>query len=86
LSVRIVTVVSVVDASAIAAAMFGEAEGDAIQAQLPFKLASICAKRLKHHPGQARAILAQWRVLRQVPVELRSVGFNVEVRLAAAAR
>ena len=81
------TAVSVVDASAIAAVVFGEAEGEAVQARLsgsrliapallPFELASVCAKKLKHHPGQAKAILAQWRALREVPIELCGVDFD----------
>lgn len=91
------TAVSVVDASAIAAVVFGEAEGEAVQARLsgsrliapallPFELASVCAKKLKHHPGQAKAILAQWRALREVPIELCGVDFDAVVRLAHASR
>lgn len=90
------TVARVVDASAVAAVAFGEAEGEEIQARLsgahliapallPFELASVCLKKLKRHPASARAILAQWRALRDLPVELCGVDFDAVVRLAQRA-
>ncbi|MGH9875766.1 MAG: type II toxin-antitoxin system VapC family toxin [Pyrinomonadaceae bacterium] len=72
--------VKVVDASAIAALLFGEPEAPTIAAQLrntklaaptllPFEVASVCLKKLHRHPDQAGSQppmeAEQWIVVRE---------------------
>jgi predicted nucleic acid-binding protein len=64
-----VTVVKVVDASALAALLFGEPEGEAIAGRLgdarlvapgllAFELANVCLVKCRRHPEQREALLA----------------------------
>jgi predicted nucleic acid-binding protein len=65
--------VKIVDASAVAALLFGEPEGAAVAERLrgfdlaaptllPFEIASVCLKKLKRHPEQEQAPLAGHRL------------------------
>jgi predicted nucleic acid-binding protein len=74
----------VVDASALAALVFGEPEGEAVArrlvghrciapALLPFEMSSVCLKKLRRHSGECDAILTRFEKLRDFPVELYPV-------------
>lgn len=76
--------VKVVDASALAAAIFGEPEAEAIESRLrghdlvapallPFEMSSVCLKKLRAHPSRRAAILARFALLPSIPVELLPV-------------
>lgn len=67
-------VVEVIDASALAALLFGEPEGAAIAdrlrgaslvapALLPFEMANICLKKLRRHPAQRQALLSAFALM-----------------------
>ncbi len=71
----------VVDASALAAVIFGEPAGPVIEAQLtghrliapallPFEMSSVCVKKLRNNPGERDAILARFAKLPTFPIEL----------------
>src|ERR1043165_4771377 len=74
----------VVDASALAALVFGEPEGEAVErrlaghrlaapALLPFEMSSVCLKKLRRHPGERDAILARFEKMRAFPIDLYAV-------------
>ncbi|HEY1962798.1 MAG TPA: type II toxin-antitoxin system VapC family toxin [Rhizomicrobium sp.] len=74
----------VVDASALAALIFGEPEADWVEARLarhrltapallPFEMASVCLKKLRQNPRERAAILARFAKLSAFPVELYPV-------------
>jgi predicted nucleic acid-binding protein len=71
--------VKVVDASALAALLFGEPEGAAVAerlqeasliapALLQFEVANTCLKKMRRHPGQRDALVAAFRMLARVEV------------------
>jgi predicted nucleic acid-binding protein len=71
--------VKVVDASALAALLFGEPEGAAVAerlrevnliapALLHFEVADTCLKKMRRHPGQRDALMAAFRMLARVEV------------------
>jgi predicted nucleic acid-binding protein len=79
-----VTGVKVVDASAVAALLFGEPEADAIAAQLDgarltaprllaFELANVCLMKCKRHPAQREALLAAFQLFGRLGVEEATV-------------
>lgn len=72
--------VKVVDASAVAALLFGEPEADAVAAQLadsrlvapgllPFELANVCLIKSRRHPEQRAALMAAFRLYDRLSVE-----------------
>ncbi|MCA7121347.1 MAG: type II toxin-antitoxin system VapC family toxin [Acidibrevibacterium sp.] len=72
--------VKVVDASAVAALLFGEPEADAVAAQLadsrlvapgllPFELANVCLIKSRRHPEQRTALMAAFRLYDRLSVE-----------------
>jgi len=76
--------VKVVDASALAALLFGEPEGEHVAARLAeehlvappliaFELASVCLKKLRRHPQQRVALLAGFAMFDRISIE------NVEI-------
>jgi predicted nucleic acid-binding protein len=77
--------VKVVDASALAALVFGEPQAEAIAARLeghrlvaptllPYEMASVCAKKLRRYPEQREAILAALALARRLDVDHVEVG------------
>jgi predicted nucleic acid-binding protein len=75
-----VTTVKVVDASALAALLFGEPEAEAVAAQLDgarlvapgllaFELANVCLMKCRRHPDRREAILAAHRLRGRLGVE-----------------
>ncbi|MGH6840082.1 MAG: type II toxin-antitoxin system VapC family toxin [Methylocella sp.] len=85
--------VKVVDASAIAALMFGEPEaGEAAAhlrgaalvapALLPFEIASVCVKKLARHPEQRELLLAASRLYKRLEIAQHEVDLRGVVELA----
>src|SRR2546423_15280143 len=74
----------VVDASALAALIFGEPDAQIVEARLagyrlvaptllPFEMSSVCLKKLRSNPAERDAILARFAKLPTFPVELYPV-------------
>jgi predicted nucleic acid-binding protein len=85
--------VKVVDASAIAALMFGEPEAGeaatrlrgatlAAPALLPFEIASVCVKKLACHPEQRELLLAASRLFKRLEIAQHNVDLRGVVELA----
>jgi predicted nucleic acid-binding protein len=85
--------VKVVDASAIAALMFGEPEASeaaarlrgatlAAPALLPFEIASVCVKKLARHPEQRELLLAATRLFKRLEIAQYDVDLRGIVELA----
>jgi predicted nucleic acid-binding protein len=83
----------VVDASALAALLFGEPEGERVAARLSehhlaapsllaFELASVYLKKLRRHPGQRAALTAAFAMLRRFSVETVDVDQAGAIELA----
>jgi predicted nucleic acid-binding protein len=81
--------VKVVDASALAALLFGEPEGEHVAVRLAgehlvappliaFELASVCLKKLRRHPQQRAALMAGFAMFDRISIE------NVEIDQANA--
>ena len=73
-------VVKVVDASAVAAVLFGEPQAETVVAGLqgytltapvllPFEVASVCLKKLQRHPAKRALVLNAFRALGQMGIE-----------------
>ncbi len=88
-------VVKVVDASAIAALLFGEPEGEAIAARLSgarlvspallsFELANVCLIKSRRDPEQSAALAAAFRLRHTLGVEEIAVDHDRALQLAAA--
>lgn len=79
----------VVDASALAAILFGEPEGEAVAARIGdrdmvapglirYELANVCSKKIRAYPGQRRALFGSLAMidqlrLHELPVDLEAV-------------
>lgn len=85
--------VKVVDASALAALLFGEAEAEAIADQLKdarlvapallgFELANVCLIKCRRHPAQSLALTEAFELRGRL--EVREVGVDHEGALALA--
>ena len=85
--------VKVVDASAVAALLFGEPEAAAVADRLrgfelaaptllPFEIASVCLKKLKRHPEQEQALLAGHRLFARMNLAQHDVELAETVELA----
>jgi len=83
----------VVDASAIAALLFGEPEADLIAAQLdgsrlvapgllPFELANVCLIKSRRHPQHRAALMAAFRLYDRLNVEEVVVDHHATLELA----
>ncbi len=88
--------VKVVDASAVAALLFGEPEAEEVAARLrgcelvapallPFEIASVRLKKLKRHPEQREALLAAHRLFARLGIALSDVDLPEAVELAQRA-
>lgn len=93
-SVRIVTAVKVVDASALAAFLFGEPEAEAVARQLAdarlvapallgFELANVCLIKSRRHPALASALTKAFELRHRLGVEQVAVDHAATVALAA---
>jgi len=87
--------VSVLDASALAALLFGEPEGPAVAgrisdvrltapALLDFELANVCRTKIKRHPEQRAALLAALDLRERMSIDLLAVDHPAVVALALA--
>lgn len=85
--------VKVVDASAIAALVFGEPEASEIAARLqaatlaapvllPFEVASVCLKKLARHPEQRKSLFAAFRLFKRLEIAQHHVDLQETVELA----
>ncbi len=90
------TAVEVVDASALAALLFGEPEAEAVAdrlgsgrlvapALLDHELANICLKKIRRHPGQREALLRGFGLRERVAIDIVAVDHREVVDLAGAA-
>jgi len=88
-----VTATKVVDASAVAALLFGEPDGEAVAERLAdarlaapplmaFELANVCRVKCRRHPGQRQALRAGFALRRQLGVEDVAVDADAVVALA----
>jgi predicted nucleic acid-binding protein len=88
--------VKVMDASAIAALVFGEPEGSeaaarlrgttlAAPALLPFEVASVCLKKLTRHPEQRELLFAALRLFKRLEIAQHHVDLQETVELAQQA-
>jgi predicted nucleic acid-binding protein len=88
-----VTAVKVVDASALAALLFGEPEAEAVADQLEgarlaapsllaFEIANVCLTKCRRHPDQREALLAAFRLSGRLGVEEIAVDHADVVGLA----
>lgn len=89
----IATAVKVVDASAIAAVLFVEPDGESVVRQLsscslrapvllPFEVASACLKKARRDPAQAEAMIKAYGMLATMAVELMPVDHQEVLDLA----
>jgi predicted nucleic acid-binding protein len=85
--------VKVVDASALAALLFGEPEADAVAAQLTharlvapallaFELTNVCLIKSRRHPEKEPALTAAFRLRNRLAVEEVTVDHDAALRLA----
>jgi predicted nucleic acid-binding protein len=85
--------VKVVDASALAAMLFGEPEADAIASRLAdarlvapallgFELANVCLIKSRRHPEQRSALAAAFRLRTHLAVEEIAVDHEAALELA----
>lgn len=85
--------VKVVDASALAALLFGEPDADTVAGQLDdahlvaphllsFELASICRKKCRRDPGQRNVLLAAFELRTQIEIEEVAVDHDAVLILA----
>jgi predicted nucleic acid-binding protein len=88
-----VTTTKAVDASALAALLFGEPEAEAIASRLdgvrlvapdllPFELANVCLVKCRRHPDQREALLAALKLRGRLGVEEIAVDHDAVVELA----
>jgi predicted nucleic acid-binding protein len=95
LSAQIAMAVKVVDASAVAALLFGEPEADEIAEQfrdarlvapslLAFELANVCLVKMRRHPDQRPGLSAAFRLRARLVVEEIAVDHEQAVELGTA--
>jgi predicted nucleic acid-binding protein len=86
--------VKVVDASALAALLFGEPEGEAVAgklgdahlsapALLSFELANVCLIKTRRHPAQGPALAAAFALRHRLAVEQMAIDHDGAMGLAA---
>ena len=90
-----VTGVKVVDASALAALLFGEPEAEAVAGRLEgarlaapallgFELANVCLTKMRRQPGQRETLRAAFRLADRLAVETVAVDRDAMLDLAEA--
>jgi predicted nucleic acid-binding protein len=91
-----VAVAKVVDASAIAALLFGEPEGEAVAQRiegarlvapslLGFELANVCVTKCRRHPRQRGELLNAFMLHRRLAIEAVAVEYEAVIKIAVAA-
>jgi predicted nucleic acid-binding protein len=89
-----VTSVKVVDASALAALLFGEPEGESVASRLAggrlvapfllgFELTNACLKKIRRHPSQREALQTAFRLRGRLGVEELGTDYDAVLELAA---
>ncbi len=89
------TGIKVVDASALAALLFGEPEAEAVAASLEgarltalallgFELANVCLTKMRRHPAQRDALRAAFRLADRLALETVAVDPGAALDLAEA--
>jgi predicted nucleic acid-binding protein len=89
--------IKVVDASALAALLFGEPETEAIADRLEghrliappllaFELANVCLMKCRGHPDQHEALLAAFRLYERLVIEEVAVEHDQVIALALKAK
>ena len=89
------TVIRVVDASALAALLFAEPEAEAIAGRLEgarlvapslmdFELANVCLMKIRRQPGQREALRAAFRLAQRLRVETVAADHEATMDLAEA--
>ncbi|HEX4113565.1 MAG TPA: type II toxin-antitoxin system VapC family toxin [Stellaceae bacterium] len=89
----IAKIIKVIDASALAAIVFGEPEAAAIHARfdgsrlaapalLAFELANVCLVKMRRHPKQRASILGAFMAARNAAIETLAVDHAGVVELA----
>lgn len=87
------TGIKIVDASTVAALIFGEAEAEAIAGQLvdarlvapvllEFELANVCVTKMRRHPLQRNALRTAFGLARQLGIEIVAVDYTAVLDLA----
>jgi predicted nucleic acid-binding protein len=87
--------VRIVDASALAALLFGEPEAEAVvvrlgdgslvaPALLGFEITSVCLKKLRRNPEQRNALLAALSMYDRMSIEIVEVDYADTLQLAEA--
>ncbi len=85
--------VKIVDASAVAALLFGEPDAVEMATRLsggtlvapsllPFEIASVCLKKMRRHPKQREALLAAHRLFGQMGISQTEVDLTEVLILA----
>lgn len=91
------TAIKVVDASALAALLFGEPDAEAVAHQLGnarlvapallgFELANVCLIKTRRHPKQQSALTAAFELRHQLSIEEVAVDHDDTLALAARTR
>jgi predicted nucleic acid-binding protein len=89
--------VKVIDASALAALLFGEPDAERIAEELrdcslvapvllPFEIASVCLKKIRRHPSQRTNLLAAFAMLARLAVAQSAVDVGEVLQLSERAR
>ena len=87
--------IKIVDASALAALLFGEPEAEAVvvrleeasliaPALLAFEIANVCLKKLRRCPERRDSLLAAFAMYDRMPIEIVEVDHADTLRLAEA--
>jgi predicted nucleic acid-binding protein len=95
LSAPIVAVAKVVDASALAAVLFGEPRGETAARRLEgarlvapsligFELANVCVTKCRRHPRQREALLAAFALRRRLAIDEIAVDHAAVMEVALA--
>ena len=89
--------VKVIDASALAAMLFGEPDAEDVLEQvrgcslaaptlLPFEITSVCLKKLRRHPAQRASLLRAFGMMAQMGIAETTVDFREVLLLAERTR
>ena len=85
----------VVDASALAALLFGEPEAESVAdrledadlvapALLDFEIAGVCLKKLRGNPQRREALLAVFSIYARIPIEIVAIDHAASFTVAEA--
>jgi predicted nucleic acid-binding protein len=91
--VPIANAIKVADASAVAALLYGEPQGEAVAerledarlvapALLGFEVANVCLTKMRQHPRRKEALLAAFRIMDRLAIEIVAVDHAGVLELA----